>query len=26
MTPITEELTLHRMRWGDVDGVGKARH
>jgi hypothetical protein len=24
MTPITEEPTLHRMRWGDVDGDGKA--
>jgi hypothetical protein len=23
MTPITEEPTLHRMRWGDVDGDGR---
>src|SRR5439155_12689392 len=24
MTPITDEPTLHRIRWGDVDGDGKA--
>jgi hypothetical protein len=23
MTPIAEEPTLHRMRWGDIDGDGK---
>src|ERR1041384_7271411 len=24
MTPIADEPTLHRIRWGDVDGDGKA--